>query len=477
MIKIRSINKKLCKRITAFTLATSLSITSVPVKIMAKDNDSMCYEAETVAEYKTIAGDYKVVKYGDNSIKITETNKNYENELTMDNEGNVKIKTQDKKHLGLFTDYKTYKFKIKEFNTTNIDINDKNVDNENIKQAIDSLENYISTNSLNNENYIELLGEDLMDLELISDYDGEEIKSISREQYNDTYYNYINDLNNNGFEISTNNSLVLGSALIGTLDASELAIAGEFIICPETILLAVLIAGLYAGEVYVSDGNVLSLDDIDYTYQSSDADLSDNTTWITLTDAMDLVENNYNDDDPDNDYYIAVISRGENNVYINFANPMSVEEAANYIRQFDPLMAFNNVYTYQSSDAINVISQAGGIAGTSSGNMNFVNCAECHAFKQSYKAFDPFNLVIFFEQLELNNRVNPGVYYWHYHFNGKFMPDGKYNPNHIFFGIPVIVTQNDIDRLLNNYQGGNATDLDNYDYINSKYTRSRELKK
>ncbi|MBR3161951.1 MAG: hypothetical protein IKF19_04400 [Bacilli bacterium] len=476
MIKIKSINRKLCKKLTAFTLATSLSITSAPVRIMAQSNDNMCYEEETIAEYKTIAGDYKVVKYWDNSIKITETNINYENELTMDNVGNVKIKVQDKKHFGLFTDYKRYSFKIKEFNSTNLDINDSEVNDEIVQRVIDSLQNYIGTNSLNDVNYLELLGEDLMDPELISDYNESEIKNISKDQYNDTYYNYINDLNENGLEISTSSDLVLGSALVGTLNAGELAAVGD-VICPELILLELLIAGLYVGEVYVSSGNALSLNDISNTYAIDNEDLSDNTTWISITDATDIIENNYLDDDPNNDYYKAVISRAENNVYINFADPMSIQEAAEFIRQFDSLLPLNNIYTYQASDAVNVISTAGGIAGTSFGGMQYTNCAECHAFYRPYDQFDPNTLTYDLDNLRLKNNVRPGIYYWHYHFLGKRVSMNMINENHIFFGVPVIVTQNDIDRYLSDSQQGNAINLDNYEDINYKYSRSRQLKK
>ena len=42
---------------------------------------------------------------------------------------------------------------------------------------------------------------------------------------------------------------------------------------------------------------------------------------------MDKIESNYSDDNPNNDYYRAIIA-SENNVYVNFANPMSMDEAA-----------------------------------------------------------------------------------------------------------------------------------------------------
>ena len=202
--------------------------------------------------------------------------------------------------------------------------------------------------------------------------------------------------------------------------------------------------------------------------------MNDNTTWITLTDGMEIVENNYNDDDPNNDYYKAVISRAENNVYINFANPMSIEEAANLIGQIG-----SNVYTLEPSDAINVISRAGGIAGTSRRGLQYTNRAECHAFYHSYDGFDPNTLTYDLNSLSFKLNISPGVYYWHYHFLGKELNVNgtgiQRNGNHIFFGIPIIVTQNDIDKFLYSYDA--VKYLESFGYINCYYHKNKKLKK
>lgn len=478
MIKFKQFNVNLCKKITAFSLATTMSFGSIPIK-KVHATDDMCYEVETIAEYKTMDGDYTVKKYYDNSFEINEVNSNYHNKLTLSSDGTVNISTQNKKYLGLFTDTKEETFKITKFDTQKLDVDKSNVDSNIIKRVLELLNSYLNSNTLNNENFIELFGEDLMDTDLLYGYNGDDIKNISSAQYNDTYLNYMNDLNNNGLKIkkSSGEALVLGTALVGTLSGESLAGLAD-LICPEAILVELLIAGLYLGEVYINDAGVLSLDDINENYEIDEANLADRSTWLTLTDAMDIVENNYNDDNPNNDYYRAVISKNENNVYINFANPMSIDEAANLIKQYDPYLPLNNVYTYQPEDAINVISHAGGIAGTSRSGVEYINHAECHAFEQSYRAFDTNTLTYDLNELRLKQNARPGIYYWHYHFNEKRIGESKdLNGNHIFFGIPIIITQNDIDKYINGSASGSVSDLDNFDYINNNYVKSRDLKR
>ena len=476
MIRFKKINKDLCKKITAFSLVATMSFSSMPIK-KVHASDDMCYEVETIAEYKTMDGDYTIKKYYDNSFEINEVNSNYHNKLTLSSDGTVNISTQNKKYLGLFTDTKEETFKITKFDTQKLDVDKSSVDSNIVKRTLESLNSYLNSNTLNNENFIELFGEDLMDTDLLYGYNGNDIKNISSAQYNDTYLNYINDLNNNGLKIkkSGGETLVLGTALAGTLSGESLAGLAD-LICPEAILVELLIAGLYLGEVYINDVGVLSLDDINENYEIEDTNLWDRSTWLALTDAMDIVENNYNDNNPNNDYYRAVISRNENNVYINFANPMSVDEAANVIKQFVPGTPLNNVYTYQPEDAINVISHAGGIAGTSNGNVLYTNCAECHAFSQPYMYFDADSLTYDLSNLNLNRNARPGVYYWHFHFNDKKLRN-ETNENHVFFGIPIIVTQNDINKYIYDGAQVNGTDLENYNYINDKYIKSRSLRK
>lgn len=94
-------------------MAITTSFTAVS-GVYAKEGD-MCYEEQTVFEYKTIAGDYVVKKKYDNSIEITESNSRNTNRLTLSKDGEVKIITQNSKYLGAFNDVDTTTFKITNF--------------------------------------------------------------------------------------------------------------------------------------------------------------------------------------------------------------------------------------------------------------------------------------------------------------------------------------------------------------------------
>ena len=464
MIKIDKINKKIGKKLMAFTLVISTSFSGA-IRIKAEEGD-MCYEEQIIAEYHTIEGDYIVKKKYDNSIEIIESNPRNTNRLILSNDGEVKIATHNSKYLGLFTDIDTTTFKINNFNSQRLDIENIKTSNKDLKKIIKSLENYINSNTLTNINYVELLGEDLMDGMCYNN--GAYIKEVSKKQYDDVELNYYGELNKAGVLLAS--PLILetsGMVIGGTLETGGIVAA---VSSPAVILAILLIAGLYAADVYIDNGSILTLDDIDdYTYDIGGIDVSDRTTWMTIAEAMDTVRSNYMDDNPNNDYYQAVLKN--NDVYINFITPLSIDQAADLLKVPDVMAAINNnIYTYQPEDAKNVINYAGGIAGTSNG---INGKPECHAFWRGYNNFDSgLNTWI------VNSNAKPGIYYWHYHFlNKRLAVNGQSQKNikHVFFGIPIIVTNTDITKAQNNRMY--APDMGNYNSIINDYNNAKRLVK
>lgn len=474
MIKLKKINKEIGKKLTAFTLATTTSFTAIS-GVSAKTGD-MCYEEQTIAEYKTVAGDYVIKKTRNNFLEITESNSRNTNRLTLSNDGEVKITTQNKKYLGLFTDTDTTTFKINNFNSQKLDIGDIKTDNKELKKVIKSLENYINGNMLTNTNYVELLGEDLMDGMCYNN--GLEIKDVSKKQYDDAEANYYGELNRAGLVMAStlvplaSNGMVISGAL-------ETGGAAAVAVNPTVVLSFLLIIGLYATDTYIDNRIPLTLDAIeDYTYDIGGVDVRsvDIADCVPISMAMDQIETNYRDNNPDNDYFQAKIGPN-NDVYINLAKPLSIEQAANLLKIPGwQSTLINNIYTYQPEDALKVIKNAGGVAGTSGRRENF---AECHAFDKSYKSFDCVSNFYDFNTLSLKRMPVPGVYYWHYHFFDSrvdFTSSERKHRKHVFFGIPIIVTQNDIDKY-NSNGSLSAGQMDNYEAIRNNFARSRSLKK
>ena len=79
---------------------------------------------------------------------------------------------------------------------------------------------------------------------------------------------------------------------------------------------------------------------------------------------------------------------------------------------------------------------ASGIPGMSNGRPENMGRAENHAYVQSFRAFDPRTKTVNKALLQTNN--NQGVYFWHYHFNGKKMINGQINVKHTWFGEPTV---------------------------------------
>lgn len=98
--------------------------------------------------------------------------------------------------------------------------------------------------------------------------------------------------------------------------------------------------------------------------------------------------------------------------------------------------------------------------------------AENHAFLRSYNDFYNNGGDVNIPRLKLKNVTTPGIYYWHYHFNGKRLPDSANtrNTNHVFFGIPVVITPTDITNAEMNNQSLTFEELEKYNDFENKYT-------
>lgn len=482
MIKFKKINKEIGKKLTAFTLATTTSFTAIS-GVSAKEGD-MCYNEQIVAEYKTIAGDYVVKKKSDNSIEIIESNSRNTNRLTLSNDGKVKIVTQNKKYLGLFTDTETTTFTVTNFNSQRLDIENLNTKNNDVKKVLDALEKYIEASPVNGKNYVEILGEDFLDNGVLcyNNYDIRDVVNTSKKQYKESAAMLYNDLSS--ANIIESDSLLVGIGELTGMVLSNPELAVKLAGTAKTIVgvgIVLLIFTMLHDEIVVAGENVISLADSffdntsDYTYDVGDVDVRsiDITNCVPISNAMDQIEANYGDNNPDNDYFQAILRN--NDVYINVITPLSMEQAANLLKIPGWQSAFNNnIYTYQPEDARKVIEYAGGVVATSSGRKDF---AECHAFDKSYEGFDKSLNMFNLNSLILSPNVKPGVYYWHYHYiPNNFNKKDKTPKKHVFFGIPIMITQNDINKY--NINGRlNAGQIDNYETISNSYARSRNLRK
>ena len=469
-VKLKFINKKLLTKITAFTLAGTMAITGSNITAIATDkkDSDMCMEVETILDYKAVGKSFKATKYGDNSILVEVKNGDNYDSLKINANGKVEITTYESQFFNISKKEKKETFTIDYFDGERLDIDTSCIKSDDLKKCVNTLKKYVNSNQLIDRNYIAEFGDELI-YNTIANIDNDYVKELAKKQYGAVQYEYMNDLNDAGFEVSSANAGAL-AITSGILAESGGEITGLSITAPEVALFALTLLAFYELGEYISDSRVLSIDDIGkYTYEDSDVDISDNTKWATIDVCLDKIEDNYSDDNQDNDYYRAVIS-GENNVYINFANPMSMDEAANLLK------TMNNIYTYEASDAINVISAAGGIASNGRDDPQdvYTNLAENHAFKRSFDSFDPTKLTFDKSTLKLKDNVQPGVYYWHFHFKGKKL-GGIRNPAHVFFGLPIVITQTDINNLSANGNNLSFTDIENYMLFDEKFKKYESL--
>ena len=155
--------------------------------------------------------------------------------------------------------------------------------------------------------------------------------------------------------------------------------------------------------------------------------------YVDVRTVAQELANNLNDNNPDNDYFKAFMAT-DGIIVIDFNKPLSKSEAVSVISNM--LNTKEHIYTLSPVLAEDVIRAAGGIPGTSNGKTEYIGRAENHAYHQSYKAYDPVTKTINKELLIPNDRK--GVYFWHYHFNGKKMLNGQMNNKHAWFGEPTV---------------------------------------
>lgn len=485
-VKFKFFNKKLVSKLTAFSLAGSLVVGGMPVKVKASNNNQ-CDEVQTILEYKAIGEEYKAVKYKDNSIVIEQTTGKNKNKLKMNSQGEVVLTTYSTKYFGLVPEKSVNRFTITDFDGEFINIKKDCLDSDDMEKCISAIEKYINSNHFTDENYLATFGDALVD-STIYGLNTEEVGELSKQQYQESYSDYLSDLEENGYKIKTNNALSLATTLtlIGGMSQSYLGTATAMTTysggtAAGAALLILTVAVLYEAGLYISDSQVLSLDDIMARDYDLDIDKDNNyeftkfdgSIWVLIDNCLDTIENNYDDNDPNNDYYKAKIF-GDNKVYIDLTKAMSINDAVNVLEKY-PIKK-DNIYTYDSKDARAVIINAGGVPGLSKEDNDFKNLAECHAFSASHNAFDPNTLMFDLTKLKLKNNVSPGIYYWHFHFYGKKL-NGQTNKAHIFFGVPVIVTSNDVSKYSNGINNSNLSYLDEYETFSTNYEKLKTLTK
>ena len=186
--------------------------------------------------------------------------------------------------------------------------------------------------------------------------------------------------------------------------------------------------------------------------------------WMSLAESMDLVINNSKDNDPNNAYFKTIVDKDSNVLFINVLKPLSIDEAAEVLKKVkiddytpDP----NNIYTFKAKDAKLVIEKAGGMAGLGNTKDYSLGAAENHAFSKSYEKFDKDTFEISSSGYKFTDGQKPGIYFWHYHFYNKQMNNDVRNTKHIFFGLPIIITKNDIEKYSNG-QAFKLSDLEEY---------------
>ena len=176
------INKSLCKKLTAITLATTIGYTqmtqaytvysfSVPQQITSSISTNMSYK------YSINGRNYTITRKMDNSITVLEESSEGTNTLTMDSKGNVVIKIKDN-----FLP-KTEKFVINNFDGETLQINKQEVHDLDLKKSVNALEEYFNNVTFNDS--IRGFGNPL----------------TTREQYNQLSKNFFNDLDSNGIKI------------------------------------------------------------------------------------------------------------------------------------------------------------------------------------------------------------------------------------------------------------------------------------
>lgn len=423
---------------------TTLSATILPTKEVNAYEEDVCPIYQNVVTYDTDNGIYTVKKGNDNSVEVVQ--ENTANKITISNKGEVTLITDDGFKCNM------EKFTINNFNAGNLDITTDCIKNKNVKECVKTISNYFNSNTFNNENYLETYKGGL---EYTPGLDYKYIEEVSKNQYSDVYNYYLYNINNSGIKMS-NAAALAPSLLVGELvssDASALAVLSS-LTTAEVILIIAAIAGItYMGYAICNDAATITTDDI-YDDSMDVMEISKETANIMGLELVDAIFKELEakkNDGIDNDYFKAYLvsnGQGGNDVQIDFKRPLSTYEAAEVLLRGT---YEENIYTIDPRDAKEVIKVTGNTPGTS--NNYYPGRAECHAYKASYKAYNPKTDLININKLRFNPRMEIGEQFWHFHFLGKDLriDENKFikNGKHVFFGKSVLITQYEKDKYGN----------------------------
>lgn len=492
-------NKELTKKVLAGTIAGIMTLSGIPSVVEAKTKNSpstttsissnACYD-EYIGEVETLGGKFKIYKR-ENSVYAEHIGEKFTDKITVFNDGTVSTSITRRDKNGVSTT-STEKFKINTYNGDYIDIETNCINSPDIKKCVKSMQDYINLNQFYGENYIN-------SYRLNPTYSNKQNRD---KQYQAAWQQMLNDLNVNNIKFAGTGVLALPGAFGNPLTQGELA--GTIMSSGEAAknILGDLALDYSTGKIIgtsmsvavlpiliVSAGFLEISTDLDYTDYGSYDDNDDFTDvavmypeslgyektsvvnmlaagagWMSLAESMDLVINNSKDNDPNNDYFKTIVDKDSNVLFINVLKPLSIDEAAEVLKKVkiddytpDP----NNIYTFKAKDAKLVIEKAGGMAGLGNTKDYSLGAAENHAFSKSYEKFDKDTFEISSSGYKFTDGQKPGIYFWHYHFYNKQMNNDVRNTKHIFFGLPIIITKNDIEKYSNG-QAFKLSDLEEY---------------
>lgn len=450
-MKNLQINKKACQKLVAISLVTTLAFTQIQTA------SSVAYAStrQTIGFINQLEGNYKysidgknytINKRPDGSMIVIEESSKGINKLEMDNMGNVVMTLND----GIMP--RVERFQIDKFSGDSLDIDTTTIKNNELKESVCKLEQYFDTIDLGNNSL-----------------PASPSKIPTRQDYNNVQTSFITDLEKtNNIKLQEPTKIehkrgifspkVVNAATPAAINPNDVVNMGICVSGGSAFLDGLIIAGgsvastgilLTAGLLIgtVALGCVIYHNHI-YWVETKDHLINDYTTTIfkalTLEEAKEMgysdvrdvvadLTHNLEDENPDNDFFKAYMIQ-EGLVVIDFTRPLSKEEAVLVISSM--VNRQENIYTLSPFLADSLIRSANGVPGTSNGKLEYIGRGENHAYVQSYKAFNPITKTIDKSLLVENDKE--GIYYWHYHFNGKKLNDGQFNNKHTWFGLPKI---------------------------------------
>lgn len=486
-MKFKYFNKELTKKVLAGTIAGIITLSGVPSIAKSNTNNSTntstsissnaCYD-EYIGEVDTLGGKFKIYKR-ENSVYAEHIGEKFTDKITVFNDGTVSTSITRRDKNGVSTT-STESFKINSYTGDYIDIETYCINDPDMKKCLNSFKNYINGINFNETNYIKELN--YCPNREYYEKAQKQVKAAAQKMDNDINisemkYGVVFVLPGESATLSTGEMLTATGMITATatamqnlkdlsLDYYNKSIIGTKI--SVSYLTLRLYMEIVAQNISKALDNLPNTDSTDYgdftdvaiMYPESLGNeetptinvnmLAAGAGWMSLAESMNLVIKNVNDYDPNNDYFKTIVDRDSNVLFINIFNPLSIDEAASELSEYKnfngEIINPYNIYTYKAKDARAVIEKSGGIPGLGNDRPESKYAAENHAFVQSYKNFNKDSCSINPAGYSIKLTQKPGIYYWHYHYYGKVLLNGKDNPKHIFFGTPVIITQNDINK-------------------------------